>query len=70
MTKQSPSLRQTFAMGALLAAALVTTVAAADWPDQVGLQLESLRSGMSKNLTGTLNQVHHYEFKYVELVLY
>lgn len=42
MTNQSHSIRVTWAIaGALLAAAQVITVPAADWADQVGLQLQS-----------------------------
>lgn len=43
-------------------------VSAADWNDQVGLQLESVNAEMSKNPDHTLGKVHDFGFKYVELV--
>jgi sugar phosphate isomerase/epimerase len=41
---------------------------AANWNDQVGLQLESLKSGMTSDMPDTLAKVHDFGFKYVELV--
>lgn len=52
-----------------LAVAFMTMTATADvWTNQVGLQLESVGQSMAKDMTGTLNRVHNYGFKYVELV--
>ncbi len=43
-------------------------VAAAEFPDPVGLQLESFSGGMHNNRADTLEKVHHLGFKVVELV--
>jgi sugar phosphate isomerase/epimerase len=51
-----------------LVAGLAATSSAAVWNEQVGLQLESLRSKMGRDVTGTLSEVHDFGFKYVELV--
>jgi len=52
----------------VLAAGLACTSLAGDWNDQVGLQLESLKSKMPGNLPGALAETHDLGFKYVELV--
>jgi sugar phosphate isomerase/epimerase len=44
------------------------TASAADWADQVGLQLDSVHAAIAKDMDATLNRVHNYGFKYVELV--
>lgn len=44
------------------------SISAADWNDQVGLQLESLKSKIGHDLPGTLKETHDFGFKYVELV--
>ncbi len=60
------SLRSTLI--AIVAAGFAGTSSAGVWSDQVGLQLESLSSKISQDMPGTLNEVHEYGFKYVELV--
>jgi len=49
-------------------AGLATTGLAGEWNDQVGLQLESLKSIMARDVPGTLQIVHDFGFKFVELV--
>jgi sugar phosphate isomerase/epimerase len=44
------------------------TSSAEVWNDQVGLQLQSLSTKMTRDRTGALNQTHDFGFKYVELV--
>jgi sugar phosphate isomerase/epimerase len=57
-----------FTFTTIFMAAFVVTCSAEVWSDQVGLQLESLKSKMTRDLPSTLGQVHDYGFKYVELV--
>jgi sugar phosphate isomerase/epimerase len=51
-----------------LAMAFVQCAAGAEFPDPIGLQLESFSGQMHQDRGGTLDKVHTLGFKYVELV--
>jgi sugar phosphate isomerase/epimerase len=61
-------MRSFFRIFCFLLAGVALTSSAAVWNDQVGLQLESLSSKMTRDMTGALNATHDFGFKYVELV--
>ncbi|MDB6023312.1 MAG: Xylose isomerase protein barrel [Pedosphaera sp.] len=56
------------ALAAIVAAGLVQSVKAETYSGQTGLQLESVGGSLKKNMPATLDRVHNFGFKYVELV--
>jgi sugar phosphate isomerase/epimerase len=59
--------RRTF-LAFLITATLIQSAWSEGFSGQLGLQLESVGGSLKKNMSATLERVHNFGFKYVELV--